>query len=629
MLLASAYNFAAQTPNIGLTGGIAATITLSPVPLGVNATDSNHYLYISGGTGTAEAVLITGGTAVAGAASGTITFTPTNSHSGAWIIASATAGIQEALQVVGAPGAQIVVAEGTATVHAQITPQSAYTAWVIGAGRSTTVLDVASDFPVTSTGVFNFSPSQVSATNADSGGVRDLTISFIQPDTTVLGSYTHWPPAMYASGNNHVTLANVIVEKAWDVFTSTNNTNGISIFNVGASYFHRCVTVDNCLDILSINNLEGWVFGLTTNQTTAFKAVSTNNYLLDLAQIDYGWLQGISSISGKFATFHKGSNNGVPIVFISNVDMDTNGGFEMSNGFVSISNANSSLVSGTQAFSISGGTLVINGLSILNSGSTVPFFSYNAAQVNAGAAAGLQPGLFISNMHVSETTQDHAVVYATTSTGFTGIGIVQIQHSSILKSPGQSYANPIFVEAAGTGAIYYDISHVFIAGNGGTSAPALNFASSNPHSVSHVTTSSGSGWNYTIPSTARWFNNFGFTSNGNQVPLATAIVGKTSVSSLVSGVTENFIASETGANNAIAGALTDAAGNNVSLAAGLRVLILLAHTLQAGANTFTLNSTSKNIKSSANPANNIGAGYVVGSIVDLMYDGTQWQDMRQ
>lgn len=92
----------------------------------------------------------------------------------------------------------------------------------------------------------------------------------------------------------------------------------------------------------------------------------------------------------------------------------------------------------------------------------------------------------------------------------------------------------------------------------------------------------------------------------------------------------NYIASETGANNGIAAALLDPNGVPVPLAAGLRVMILLAHTLQAGANTLALNGgTAKNITSHRNTASNIGTGYSVGGIVDLVYDGTEWQDLSQ
>ena len=92
------YNFEAQFPGGLLTAGITNSITLSPVPKGVNGTNANHYLLISGGSGTQEAVLITGGTAVSEADSGTLTFIPAYNHSGAWQISSATAGCQEAIR---------------------------------------------------------------------------------------------------------------------------------------------------------------------------------------------------------------------------------------------------------------------------------------------------------------------------------------------------------------------------------------------------------------------------------------------------------------------------------------------------------------------------------------------------
>ena len=92
----AAYNFAPQTPGGSLSVG-ANTVTLSPVPPGVNGTDVGHYLYISGGFGTAEQVLITGGTAVAGSASGTVIVVCAGSHALGWTIQSATSGIQEAI----------------------------------------------------------------------------------------------------------------------------------------------------------------------------------------------------------------------------------------------------------------------------------------------------------------------------------------------------------------------------------------------------------------------------------------------------------------------------------------------------------------------------------------------------
>lgn len=89
------YNFTAQTPGGTLTGSSLATVTLTPGPLGVKSGD---VLYVSGGSGTAEVVSVTGGTCTgAGNVACTVQFTPANSHSGSWNIASATSGLEEAI----------------------------------------------------------------------------------------------------------------------------------------------------------------------------------------------------------------------------------------------------------------------------------------------------------------------------------------------------------------------------------------------------------------------------------------------------------------------------------------------------------------------------------------------------
>ena len=95
VLASTAFDWS-QSPGGALAIG-PNTVTLAPCPSGVSGTNTNHYLYISGGVGTAEAVLITGGTCTSGGASGTIEFTAANSHSGAWQISSATDGVQEAI----------------------------------------------------------------------------------------------------------------------------------------------------------------------------------------------------------------------------------------------------------------------------------------------------------------------------------------------------------------------------------------------------------------------------------------------------------------------------------------------------------------------------------------------------
>ena len=95
----------------------AQTATLAPVPAGVNGANSSHNLYISDGANS-EVVTITGGTAVSGAASGTITFTTAHAHNNTvWTLGSATAGIKEASEYL-VSGGTIHVPAGNSTMRA-------------------------------------------------------------------------------------------------------------------------------------------------------------------------------------------------------------------------------------------------------------------------------------------------------------------------------------------------------------------------------------------------------------------------------------------------------------------------------------------------------------------------------
>jgi hypothetical protein len=119
LLSTSTYDFASQAPGGSLTAGIGASVTLTPCPLGVNGGDTNHYLYISGGSGTAEAVLLAGGSCTSGAATGSVIFTPANSHSGAWTIKSASSGIKECFVLAG-NGGSCYTPSGTSNFYAPL-----------------------------------------------------------------------------------------------------------------------------------------------------------------------------------------------------------------------------------------------------------------------------------------------------------------------------------------------------------------------------------------------------------------------------------------------------------------------------------------------------------------------------
>ncbi|MFZ0774593.1 MAG: beta strand repeat-containing protein [Candidatus Sulfotelmatobacter sp.] len=85
------------SPSGSLVGGTQATVTLTPCPVGVDTTGYSMYFVYLSGQGTPEPAMVTGGTCTSGAASGTIVFTPKNTHSATYVLSSASSGIQEAI----------------------------------------------------------------------------------------------------------------------------------------------------------------------------------------------------------------------------------------------------------------------------------------------------------------------------------------------------------------------------------------------------------------------------------------------------------------------------------------------------------------------------------------------------
>lgn len=85
-----------QNPGNNLSAAGAQLVNLAQCPPGVSGTEPQYYVYISG-TGTAEAVLVTGGTCAGNGLPGTLQFTTTNSHPPGYSVGSASGGLQEAL----------------------------------------------------------------------------------------------------------------------------------------------------------------------------------------------------------------------------------------------------------------------------------------------------------------------------------------------------------------------------------------------------------------------------------------------------------------------------------------------------------------------------------------------------
>jgi hypothetical protein len=183
------YIFPAQTPGGSLTVG-SNTITMAPCRVSGSAVA--HNLYISGGLGAAEAVLITGGTCAVGASSGTVIVTTANTHSGAWTIQSATSGLAECHDAVGFYGA-CAMPSGNLNLYGPYTNSNCSSLY--GQGSFQTVLNVqfATGNPIT------FSGAQCILIDTRGYGVGYQGLAGFGPDYMTSGNMLSFVNLVYGS----------------------------------------------------------------------------------------------------------------------------------------------------------------------------------------------------------------------------------------------------------------------------------------------------------------------------------------------------------------------------------------------------------------------------------------------
>ncbi len=136
----------------------------------------------------------------------------------------------------------------------------------------------------------------------------------------------------------------------------------------------------------------------------------------------------------------------------------------------------------------------------------------------------------------------------------------------------------------------------------------------------------------TSSTTTLTFNDTGIAITSATIPTTNttgSITGATSFSTSgtsTAAQATNYIATESGANNALVAALLNSAGTAITPAAGLVIYLKLGQSLQAGANTLNLNGAgAASIKKASNPATDLSVTAVSGSILMMVFDGTVWQ----
>lgn len=210
-----------QTPPDNLSPS-ARTITFTPVPLGVNGADTNHYIGIFNNSGALqEIVLINGGTAVSGASAGNVTVASIAGTyaTGSYKVGSSTAGIQEAINSLGNNPGTVIVPNGQYSVSSPITIQVSNQG-IAGTGLGS-VLNKTS-----ATG--NLIQIQPVSGNIDFNFVRDIFIQSANGVTPTAG--------------NIITVAPNANIGSLDNITINNCFNGI-VFNGGGNWTGGNITI--------------------------------------------------------------------------------------------------------------------------------------------------------------------------------------------------------------------------------------------------------------------------------------------------------------------------------------------------------------------------------------------------
>lgn len=298
-----------QSPSGTLTGSTPATVTLTPCPVGVAGADTNHWLRVAG-TGTAETVIITGGSCTSGAGSGTVQFTPANSHSAGWTLATSTNGAEEAYQVGKAAGIPFQVAlignltfTGPLWVDVSNVQVIGYGPAVVSCNLDAGVSFSCIKFNGTQSSL-NQSTVTASLTLANRSLVTNRTITVASATGFTVGKMVS---IIYDDGTLHFEQYSPIAAVAGAVITLqdpivvptlTTQTNGISAFNgMLANVMARDITVDCSGTSGTVGSIFG--VGATLVRDSYFDNITSNNCNQSVTS------GGIIALIGYNNSFHK------------------------------------------------------------------------------------------------------------------------------------------------------------------------------------------------------------------------------------------------------------------------------------------------------------------------------------
>lgn len=387
---------------------------------------------------------------------------------------SVTAAVQAAVTT----GRDVILPEGTLLFTDMVT-SSTKGQLIRGSGKYSTIIKVDST-------TFNMSADGVlKCTSGEPGFIlRDLTILFVQPDSTVRANYKQYPPAVHAVGQPRFVVENCRILQAWDGIKMTGNSGGVSIIGLDLFSYNKGIDIDGSLDSVRIERLHWYNFNATANQITVF--YNAANYGLHVARADDLQIHGCLFIGGQAARFYQ-SASGYAFGNITNCDFDTNRGLLVEAGWLSGSGLFFSIgTDGYRAILQSGGDIRISSMRMTSSvESTAPLVEM---AVTGTSSAYLQIGELTSNV-----TGDTTSIKAASSGA--GKAEVQVNNSRFIRRIGSAETRPTIYLASGSRGILSDIGS---SDKGAGAGNWLQIDADDQHIINDV---QALGWGMVLPAT--------------------------------------------------------------------------------------------------------------------------------
>jgi hypothetical protein len=347
---------------------------------------------------------------------------------------------------------------------------------VRGQGRAITRLQVASNFPLSVNGVF--------IADAEIGpNLADFSMEFIQPDTTTIGSYTHWPAALYMNAAGRFEAHRLLIIGAWDGINMAGNAGGAVIENVWMSAYNRGIVIQNALDSVRINDFHFWVFGCTNNQITAMTANATGIEATRADDLAINSMLGFGKWGIRFLT----GGSGVSFGTVVNSGFDTFSGIYMEAGIMTFSGCYFSPGLNNRAVHMTGGALRMTGCNVITGVGNTASLCY----VNFNNAADSNSFSF-TNSNVLGVGNDVSFVEAVSAAG--SLGHILISHNTLYWVANATYARPL-IDISGI-ANYVTVTENYVNAKGSGTGKFLNIAYDGFHRVANNTLN---GWAVTYP----------------------------------------------------------------------------------------------------------------------------------